>query len=139
MYTYERTIDNLAVTRERTPCREIYDQMNIDFNGEVRMCCLDGFRVTNLGNVFEDGVHNVWHGEALTAIRKNHEERNYGAQPFCETCTLWSHYNITDEHEEGELLIRASDSVTFYNRLDRMNNWTSDLKRNDLEFLPGGA
>jgi len=137
MYTYERTIDNLAVTRERTPCREIYDQMSIDFNGEVRMCCLDGFRVTSLGNVFEEGVYNVWHGEAFTAIRRNHEEKNYGAQPFCETCTLWSHYNITSERQEGDLLIRASNSVTFYNRLDRMSNWKSDLRRNDLEFLPG--
>jgi len=137
MYTYERGIDNMVVTRDRTPCREIYDQMNIDFNGEVRMCCLDGFRVTNLGNVFEDGVYNVWHGEGLSTVRKNHEEGNYGAQPFCQSCTLWASYNITDEQKEGNLLIRSSDSITFYNRLDRMSTWKEEIKRNDLEFLPG--
>jgi len=134
MYTYERGIDNIVVSRDRTPCREIYDQMIIDFNGDVRMCCVDGYRVTNLGNVFENGVHGVWHGEALSKTRKNHEEGNYAAQPFCESCTLWASYNIADEREEGNLLIRSSDSITFYNRLDRIKSWKPELRRNDLEF-----
>ena len=137
MYTFERTVDHVAVSRDRNPCREIYDQMNVDFNGEVRMCCLDGFRVTSMGNVFEDGVYNVWHGEVFTELRKNHEENNYSALPFCESCTLWSHYNINEEREEGNLLIRGSDSITFYNRIDRLSNWTGNLRRYDLEFLPG--
>ena len=136
MYTHERSIDNLVITRDRTPCREIYDQMNIDFNGNVRMCCLDGFRVTNLGNVFENGVDNVWHGEAFTKVRTNHEEGNYGAQPFCGSCTLWASYNITDEKTDGNLLIRSSDSINYYNRIDRMESWKDDIKRNDLDFLP---
>ena len=51
--------DSIVVSRDRTPCREIYDQMIIDFNGDVRMCCVDGYRVTNLDNVFENGVHGV--------------------------------------------------------------------------------
>lgn len=139
IFTYEKTIDNVSVNRDRTPCREIYDQMNIDFNGEVRMCCQDGFRVTSMGNVFKDGVHSVWHGDKFTELRKNHEERNYGDEPFCQNCTLWSHYNINEEREEGNLLIRGSDSITFYNRLDKMSNWKNNLKRYDLEFLPGGG
>jgi radical SAM protein with 4Fe4S-binding SPASM domain len=139
MYTYERVLDNITITRDRTPCREIYDQMNIDFNGEVRMCCLDGFRKTNMGNVFKDGVYNVWHGPAFTELRKHHEEDNYDDEPFCKDCTLWANYNITDERQEGNLLIRSSDGITFYNNIDKMGNWKSELKRNDLEFLPGGG
>ena len=27
MYTHERSVENLVVTRDRTPCREIYDQI----------------------------------------------------------------------------------------------------------------
>jgi len=137
MYTHERSVDGVVFSRGRTPCREIYDQMNIDFNGNVRMCCLDGFRVTNLGNVFEDGVYNVWHGKGFTEARTAHEEANYGALPFCDTCTLWASYNITDERTEGNLLIRSSDSINYYNRLDRMETWKDEIKRNDLEFLPG--
>lgn len=136
MYTHERNVDNMVYSRGRTPCREIYDQMNIDFNGNVRMCCLDGFRVTNLGNVLEDGVYNVWHGEAFSQVRKNHEEANYGAQPFCDSCNLWASYNIINEKTEGNLLIRSSDSINYYNRLDRMESWKDEIKRNDLEFLP---
>jgi len=136
MYTHQRSVDNLVVTRDRTPCREIYDQMNIDFNGNVRMCCLDGFRVTNLGNVFDDGIYKVWHGKKFSEVRKNHQEGNYGAQPFCESCTLWSGYNIINEKTEGNLLIRSSDSINYYNRLDRMESWKDEIKRNDLEFLP---
>ena len=136
MYTYERSVDGISITRQRTPCREIYDQMNIDFNGNVRMCCLDGFRETNLGNVFEDGVYNVWHGDGFTEAREAHEKGNYSALPFCDTCNLWAGYNITDERTEGNLLIRSSDSINYYNRLDRMASWKDDFKRNDLEFLP---
>ena len=136
MYTHDRSVDNIVYSRDRTPCREIYDQMNIDFNGNVRMCCLDGFRVTNLGNVLEDGVHNVWHGKGFAEARTAHEQGNYGSLPFCDTCTLWASYNITDEKTEGNLLIRSSDSINYYNRLDRMETWKDEIKRNDLEFLP---
>ena len=139
LFTYENTYDKVTATRERTPCREIYDQMIIDFNGDVRMCCLNGLRETSLGNVFEEGVYNVWHGKALTAVRRHHEESNYGAEPFCQNCTVWSGFNITEEREQGEVLIRSSDSITYYNRLDRMSNWKAETKRNDLEFLVDGV
>jgi len=139
LYTYEHTIDKVAVTRDRTPCREIYDQMIIDFNGDVRMCCLDGLRETNLGNVFERGVYDVWHGKALTAVRKHHEENNYDNEPFCQNCTVWAGYNTPEEREEGEVLIRSSDSTTYYNRLDRMSNWKAEIRRIDLEFLADGV
>ena len=118
MYTYERVLDSITITRDRTPCREIYDQMSIDFNGDVRTCCLDGFRKTNMGNVFKDGVYNVWHGRAFTELRKHHEEGNYEAEPFCKDCTLWANYNITDERQEGNLLIRSSDGITIYKNID---------------------
>lgn len=135
MYTYERHIDNLVVSRNRTPCREIYDQMSIDFNGDVRMCCVDGFRKTNLGNVFKESVYDVWHGAAFTAVRKSHEDGAYDTQQFCGSCTLWASYNITDEREENNLLIRSSDSVTYYNRMDKISSWKKEIVRNDLEFL----
>jgi len=138
MFTYEHKIGELTVTRERTPCREIYDQMIVDFNGEVRMCCLDGFRETNLGNVIEDGVYNVWHGEAMTAVRKHHEENDYREEPFCRDCTVWAGLNVTKEQEEGNLLLRSSDSYTYYNRLDRLHNWKAETKRNDLKFPEDG-
>lgn len=136
MYTYERDVDTMVVSRSRTPCREIYDQMIIDFNGEVRMCCLDGFRTTNLGNVFKDGVYNVWHGEGFRAVRDNHERNAYDKEPFCESCNLWASYNISEEREEGNLLIRNSDSIFFYNRLDKLSNWKTGIRRNDLTFVP---
>ena len=103
MYTYERSVDGMSITRQRTPCR---------------------------------GVYNVWHGDGFTEAREAHEKGNYSALPFCDTCNLWAGYNITDERTEGNLLIRSSDSINYYNRLDRMASWKDDFKRNDLEFLP---
>ena len=30
----------------------------------------DGFRVTNMGNVFKDGLEKVWHGKEFTKARE---------------------------------------------------------------------
>ena len=64
MFTFNKTVDYKDNSNNRVPCRKIYDQMIIDYDGSVRICCVDGFRETNMVNVFKEGVLNVWHGKA---------------------------------------------------------------------------
>ena len=116
---------------DRVPCREIYDSMSIDFDGTSRMCCVDGYRETNLGNVFKDGVLDVWKGGKYNEVRKSHEDKNTKIDPFCETCDQWAGFNIINEYESEKLLIRETAFSTYYNRIDKLSNWTSDSKRLD--------
>jgi MoaA/NifB/PqqE/SkfB family radical SAM enzyme len=140
VYTYTGTIESKTTNNQRIPCREIYDAMIIDYNGDARLCCLDGLRQTNVGNVLKDGVLGVWHGEELTRIRRKHEENSYDDLPFCRDCSLWSNYNIYDEKEENGMLVRSSlnDQTVFYNRIDRLGTFIKENERVDLkvdEFL----
>jgi MoaA/NifB/PqqE/SkfB family radical SAM enzyme len=123
---------DVGMTGSKVPCREIYDQMIIGYDGSVRLCCLDGFGETNLGNVFDEGILNVWNGEKFSKIRKMHENDDLGSFPFCEGCVMREGFNMTEDKIEDNVLIRTSGFITFYNRIDRLENWSEGLKRRDL-------
>ncbi|WP_394191944.1 radical SAM/SPASM domain-containing protein [Pseudoalteromonas atlantica] len=106
----------------RKPCAELYETMSIHTNGDVSICCLDGFKDVVVGNVVETSVKEVWQGKALTKIRKHHENSEWDKVPFCKNCDRWAS-NIFEEKQEGNMLIRTSAEFTFYNRLDRLNSW----------------
>ena len=131
VWSDDRKIEKEVSVLDRYPCREIYDSMNIDYNGDVRICCLDGYRETNLGNVFKDGLYSVWHGDEFRRIREIHEAGEYKKYKFCQTCEQWAGFKITKEKRDEEFLIRESDFSTYYNRLDRLGTWSGELKRDD--------
>lgn len=111
---------------ERKPCPALYSTMAIHANGNVSYCCLDGFGETNLGNVFEEGVEGVWNGEKFTEVRHYHETGQWDKVPFCGGCERWASYGFEEEIRDG-LLIRHSPEYTYYNRLDRLENWSKNL------------
>jgi radical SAM protein with 4Fe4S-binding SPASM domain len=111
---------------DRVPCQSLYTTMAINTNGNVSMCCLDGFNEYNMGNVFKDGVKGVWHGPKLTSVRRLHERGQWDKIPLCKTCDRWASYAYEDV-VQGDLLIRRSAEFTYYNRIDRMKNWHKEL------------
>ena len=131
VYSDTRKIEKEIRSSERYACREIYDSLTIDYDGVARICCLDGYRETNLGNVFNDGVSNVWHGPELQRIREIHESNDYEKYKFCQNCDQWAGFKITEEKEEKNLLIRGNDFTTYYNRIDALDTWSASSKRKD--------
>ena len=134
IYSDSRQLVNPVTGSGRQPCREIYDSMNIDFNGVVRMCCVDGYRETNLGNAFDKGVIEVWNGEQFLALRRGHEGRGE-LDSFCLSCDQWAGFNIIEEYKEDGLLVRKTAHSMYLNRLDRITNWTDETKRRELELI----
>ena len=65
-------------------------------------------------------------------LRKIHEEGDYSKLPFCAACDQWAGFNIVDERIVDDVFIRSSDFVTYYNKIDRMNNWKDGTKRIDF-------
>lgn len=117
---------NIKVEGPRRPCPALYSTMAIHTNGNVSICCLDGFGETNVGNVFEEGVAAVWNGEKLNAVRQWHEAGEYEKVPFCQSCERWASYGFREEVRDN-LLIRSSPEYTYYNRIDRLENWSGQL------------
>jgi len=120
------TFPDMMAPAARLPCPTLYKTLPIHNDGTVTMCCLDGFKQTNVGNVFEQGVRAVWHGEAFAKVRYYHETAQWDKVPFCSNCNGWAQYEFVEEVRDG-LLIRRSPEFTYYNRIDRLNNWKGRL------------
>lgn len=124
--TQAGTYHEMATPKDRTPCPAIYNTMPIHNDGTVRLCCLDGFRDTNMGNVFKDGVKAVWHGEEFTKARYYHETKQWEKVPFCKNCNGWAQHNYEEEIRDG-LLIRRSPQFAYYNKIGRLESWRGSL------------
>ncbi len=124
----------MEVPEVRTPCNALYLTMPVCNDGHVSVCCLDGFKTTNMGNVFETSVKEVWLGEKFQEVRHWHETNQYDKIPFCEKCNGWVQYLFEDEVKDG-LLIRRSPEFTYYNRIDRLENWSEELRGGHPELV----
>lgn len=116
------TYPEMAVGPDRRPCPTLYNTLPVHNDGTVRMCCLDGFRATNMGNVFESGVADVWHGGEFAKARYYHETGQWDKVPFCKNCNGWAENQYDEEVRDG-LLIRRSPQFVYFNRIDRLSNW----------------
>jgi MoaA/NifB/PqqE/SkfB family radical SAM enzyme len=116
------TFPGMAGQGKRLPCPTLYKTLPVHNDGTVTICCLDGFKDTNVGNVFKDGVKAVWHGEEFAKVRYYHETGQWDKVPFCANCNGWAQYEFKEEVRDG-LLIRRSPEHTYYNRIDRLDNW----------------
>lgn len=79
---------NGAEMRTRSDCIRPHREMCVLYNGDAVLCCVDWHRVEVVGNVFQDGVANVWNGARLQHIRKAFKEGDTQALPeICVNCT----------------------------------------------------
>lgn len=122
----EGTFPEMNAPGKRRPCPALYTTLPVHNDGTARLCCLDGFRQTDMGNVFETGVKAVWHGEAFAKARYYHETEQWDKVPFCKNCNGWVEYAYEEEIRDG-LLIRRSPQYTYYNKISRLVNWKGTL------------
>jgi MoaA/NifB/PqqE/SkfB family radical SAM enzyme len=120
------TFPEMQAKMERKPCPSLYKTLPVHNDGGVRICCLDGFRATDMGNVFETSVEEVWHGEEFARARYYHETGQWDKVPFCKNCNGWAEYEFEEEVRDG-LLIRRSPQYLYYNLISRLNNWQGAL------------
>jgi radical SAM protein with 4Fe4S-binding SPASM domain len=134
LYDGGRWQNNIPLPEKRVPCQSLYHTMAVHHNGNVSVCCLDGFGETNLGNVFKDGVKGVWQGEKFQQVRHYHETDQYDKVPFCKNCNVWENYAYEEEIADG-ILIRRSPGLTYYNRIDRLSGWKGNLRGGHSEAM----
>jgi MoaA/NifB/PqqE/SkfB family radical SAM enzyme len=120
------TYPDMETPAKRMPCPAIYNTMPVYNDGTVTICCLDGFRSATVGNVLEQGVKEVWQGEAFAKVRYYHETSQWDKVPFCTNCNGWAQHEFQEEIRDG-LFIRSSPQFTYYNRVDRLSNWKGRL------------
>lgn len=76
---------------ERVPCPFIFERLNIDSRGKIVVCGFDIAAVTNMGNVHERSIKDIWHGAEFEYYRQKH--LNYAGDEIemCHNCPDWKY------------------------------------------------
>ena len=92
---FHREVDNWAgqydngkqYNYENPFCESIYDQLSINFDGSVSSCCLDYKHLSLIGDVFDDSVYDIWHGEKMATLRHLIDTNQLKKTAICDGCS----------------------------------------------------
>lgn len=76
---------------QRVPCPFLFERLNIDSRGQVMVCGFDIRAVTNMGNVHQKSIAEIWHGKGFEYFRDKHLSRKGNDIPLCRDCPDWKY------------------------------------------------
>lgn len=77
---------------QRDPCRLLWTDMVISWNGDVPICCQDYENKIILGNVYKESITDIWSGKKMAKIRKFHQRLEFNQISLCRNCTYNFHH-----------------------------------------------
>lgn len=69
-------------------CSTLYQRLVVGADGKVVMCINDELGDYILGDVNVQSIHDIWNGEKMNAIRRNHQEGTWQECAPCKKCAL---------------------------------------------------
>lgn len=91
---------------ERIPCPIIFDRLLIDSRGRAMFCIYDIAGKTDMGNVHDSTIKEIWNSDAFGKIRIAHLEGRGDEIEICKTCEDWqyrswnyNYFKIADDAE----------------------------------------
>jgi len=76
---------------ELIPCPFIFERLNIDSRGKLMVCGFDIVGRTDMGNVHQKSIKEIWHGEDFEYYRRMHLERRGQEIELCKNCPDWKY------------------------------------------------
>lgn len=76
-------------SEELIPCPFIFERLNIDSRGKVMVCGFDIAAKTDMGNIHEKTIKEIWLGEGFEYYRKMHLARKGNEIEICKNCPDW--------------------------------------------------
>lgn len=71
----------------RPPCAGLWNTPMVHVDGDVTTCCLDEHLENRLGNLREQGLGELWHGERIERWRLAQVEGRFqDSGPLCPRC-----------------------------------------------------
>ncbi|MBI3399380.1 MAG: radical SAM protein [Deltaproteobacteria bacterium] len=104
-------------SEEMIPCPFIFERLNIDSRGKVMVCGFDIAAVTDMGNVHEKSIKEIWHGDSFEYYRKKHLERKGDELELCRNCPDWKYRSW--KHNYWKIVKKAEEKRK--TRTDRLN------------------
>jgi radical SAM protein with 4Fe4S-binding SPASM domain len=80
--TYENPIDK----ENNTPCYIPFERMYVWYDGICNPCDSDYKSYFSMGNVKERTIKEIWHGEPITTLRRNHLNNKRCTHVPCDRC-----------------------------------------------------
>jgi len=77
---------------KRDPCRLLWTDMVISWNGDVPLCCNDYENKVILGNIKTGLIEEIWGGEKLSKIRDFHRKGEFDKIVVCRDCEYNYHH-----------------------------------------------
>lgn len=75
---------------KRPPCRLLWSQLVVYWDGSVPLCCQDYDGNMILGNLKQEHLKNIWQEKRLKNIRQIHIQGAFDKIPLCRRCTYRS-------------------------------------------------
>ncbi len=76
-------------TRRITPCRLLWTELVVSWDGRVPLCCIDYDDRMIIGDLNNESIRQVWTGEKLKKYRKIHINGDFNMIPLCKNCTCY--------------------------------------------------
>jgi len=78
-------------SEELIPCPFIFERLNIDSRGKVMVCGFDIAARTDMGNIHEKSISEIWHGKGFSYYREMHLSRRGREIELCSGCPDWQY------------------------------------------------
>ena len=109
------------------PCRVLWDQITVLWNGDVTPCFNDFDGKSIIGNVNKMSIAEIWNSPEMIQIRKHHLSGNYKKVEFCKYC------RPRPAHGIRTFFFSMADSELF-KLLGWYFEYARNANRNSLEF-----
>lgn len=86
---FDRDENSTPYYEKRIPCFLLYDRINVDISGQIRLCGYDSSGKTDFGNIENVSIREVWSGKELNRIRRCHQEGRFEEAGLCSDCKDW--------------------------------------------------
>jgi hypothetical protein len=73
---------------ERVPCSRILRQLDVNYDGYVPLCCVDGHGKVIFGNLKEMTIEEIWKNPLRRYYRDMHNAGRSGELPLCAECGM---------------------------------------------------
>ena len=90
-----------AHSTQRVACPMAFTTMAVRSNGDVSPCCVDFIGGTNLGNIEEHGLQELWNGDAWFAFQKMQLENRKQENRSCARCDIYRSDHYTRDNIDG--------------------------------------
>jgi radical SAM protein with 4Fe4S-binding SPASM domain len=78
-------------SEELIPCPFVFERLNIDSRGKIMVCGFDIAARTDMGNIHDKSIKDIWHGEGFEYYRQMHLARRGREIELCHDCPDWQY------------------------------------------------